>query len=149
MAYGEYLTFRVVYGMNLPHAFSLTTHVLVGSYYQYHCRCHLSLDCAVPVLWRNSVTCTNRCCLRVRQRRSRLISPQTNRCRYYNSCSLYHFQRWQPSKSVPVASKIRLARTDSFKISCGSVAIESKSKITYLGLTFDNDMSFSSMVIQL
>ena len=24
---------------------SLTTHVLVGSYYQYHCRSHLSLDC--------------------------------------------------------------------------------------------------------
>ncbi len=32
MAYGESLTFRVVYVMNLPHAFLLTTHVLVGSY---------------------------------------------------------------------------------------------------------------------
>ena len=49
------------------------------------------------------------------------------------------------TESILIASKIRLARTDSLKISCGSVAIESKSKITYLGLTFDNDMSFSSM----
>ena len=48
-------------------------------------------------------------------------------------------------KTNAIAFKIRLARTDSLKISCGSVAIESKSKITYLGLTFDNDMSFSSM----
>ena len=49
------------------------------------------------------------------------------------------------TESILTASKIRLARTDSLKISCGSVGIESKSKITYLGLTFDNDMSFSSM----
>ena len=49
------------------------------------------------------------------------------------------------TESILIASKIQLARTDSLKISCGSVAIESKSKITYLGLTFDNDMSFSSM----
>ena len=49
------------------------------------------------------------------------------------------------TESILIASKIRLARTDSLKISCGSVDIESKSKITYLGLTFDNDMSFSSM----
>ena len=49
------------------------------------------------------------------------------------------------TESILIASKIRLARADSLKISCGSVAIESKSKITYLGLTFDNDMSFSSM----
>ena len=49
------------------------------------------------------------------------------------------------TESILIASKIRLARTYIFKISCGSVAIESKSKITYLGLTFDNDMSFSSM----
>ena len=49
------------------------------------------------------------------------------------------------TESILIASKIRLARTDSLKRSCGSVAIESKSKITYLGLTFDNDMSFSSM----
>ena len=48
-------------------------------------------------------------------------------------------------ESILIASKIGLGRTDIFKISCGSVAIESKSKITYLGLTFDNDMSFSSM----
>ena len=45
------------------------------------------------------------------------------------------------TESILIASKIRLARTDSLKISCGSVTIESKSKITYLGLTFDNDMS--------
>ena len=54
------------------------------------------------------------------------------------------------TESILIASKIRLAtkivaRTDSLTISCGSVAIESKSKITYLGLTFDNDISFSSM----
>ena len=49
------------------------------------------------------------------------------------------------TESILITSKIRLARTDSLKISCGSVDIESKSKITYLGLTFDNDMSFSSM----
>ena len=49
------------------------------------------------------------------------------------------------TESILIASKIRLARTDSLKISCGSVDIESKSKITYLGLTFDNDMCFSSM----
>ena len=49
------------------------------------------------------------------------------------------------TESILIASKIRVARTDSLKISCGSVATESKSKITYLGLTFDNDMSFSSM----
>ena len=49
------------------------------------------------------------------------------------------------TESILIASKIRLARTDSLKIYCGSVAIESKSKITYLGLTFDNDMSFSSL----
>ena len=49
------------------------------------------------------------------------------------------------TESILIASKIRLARTDSLKIYCGSVAIESKSKITYLGLTLDNDMSFSSM----
>ena len=49
------------------------------------------------------------------------------------------------TESILIASKIQLTRTDSLKISCGSVAIESKSKITYLGLTFDNDMSFSSM----
>ena len=48
--------------------------------------------------------------------------------------------------SILIASKVRLARTDSSQISCGSVAIESKSKITYLGLTFDSDMSFSSLV---
>ena len=39
------------------------------------------------------------------------------------------------TESILIASKIRLARTDSLKRSCGSVAIESKSKITYLGLT--------------
>ena len=45
-----------------------------------------------------------------------------------------------------IASKIRLAGKDGLKITSGSVAIESKSNITYLGLTFDNDnMSFSSM----
>ena len=49
------------------------------------------------------------------------------------------------TESILITSKIRLARTDILKISCGSVSIESKSKITYLGLTFDNDMSFSSM----
>ena len=49
------------------------------------------------------------------------------------------------TESILIASKIRLARTDRLKISCGSVAIEGRSKITYLGLTFDNDMSFSSM----
>ena len=49
------------------------------------------------------------------------------------------------TESILIASKIRLARTDSLQISCGNVAIESKSKITYLGLTFDSDMSFSSM----
>ena len=49
------------------------------------------------------------------------------------------------TESILIASKIRLARTDSLTISCGSVAIEAKSKITYLGLTFDSDMSFSSM----
>ena len=42
-------------------------------------------------------------------------------------------------ESILIASKIRLARTDRLKISCGSVAIEARSKITYLGLTFDND----------
>ena len=60
----------------------------------------------VAVLWRNSGTCANRCCLRVRQRRSRLTSPQTNHCRYYNSCSLYHFHRRQPSKSVLVDTAV-------------------------------------------
>ena len=49
------------------------------------------------------------------------------------------------TESILIASKIRLARTDSLQIYCGNVAIESKSKITYLGLTFDSDMSFSSM----
>ena len=49
------------------------------------------------------------------------------------------------TESILIASKIRLARADRLKISSGSVAIESKSKITYLGLTFDNDMSFSYM----
>ena len=49
------------------------------------------------------------------------------------------------TESILISSKIRLARTDSLNISCGSVAIESKSKITYLGLTFDNDMSFASV----
>ena len=37
------------------------------------------------------------------------------------------------TESILIASKIRLARTDSLKISCGSVALESKSKITYWG----------------
>ena len=49
------------------------------------------------------------------------------------------------TESILIASKIRLARTDSLKVSCDSVAIESKSKITYLGLTFDSDMYFSPM----
>ena len=49
------------------------------------------------------------------------------------------------TKNTLIYSIIRLARTYSLNISWGSVAIESKSKITYLGLTFDNDMSFSSM----
>ena len=49
------------------------------------------------------------------------------------------------TESILVASKLRLARTDTLKMSRGSVAIESKSKITYLGLTFDNDMYFSSI----
>ena len=40
---------------------------------------------------------------------------------------------------------IWLGLCSSLTLLCGSVAIESKSKITYLGLTFDNDMSFSYM----
>ena len=43
------------------------------------------------------------------------------------------------TESIVIASEIRLARTDSLKISYGSVAIDSKSKITYLGLKFDSD----------
>ena len=49
------------------------------------------------------------------------------------------------TESILIASKIRLARTDRLKMYCDSVAIEARSKITFLGLTFDNDMSFSSM----
>ena len=37
------------------------------------------------------------------------------------------------TESILIASKIRLAGTDSLQISCGSFAIESKLKITYLG----------------
>ena len=49
------------------------------------------------------------------------------------------------TESILIASKIRLARTDSLKIYCGSVTIESKSNITYMGLMFDSAISFSSM----
>ena len=52
------------------------------------------------------------------------------------------------TESILIASKIRLAITDSLKIACGSLAIESKSKITYLGLTFDNYMSIGNSVIK-
>ena len=52
---------------------------------------------------------------------------------------------WVKQRASWLLLKYALARTDRLKISCCSVAIEARSKITYLGLTFDNDMSFSSM----
>ena len=48
------------------------------------------------------------------------------------------------TESILIASKIQLEKADSY-ISCGSVTIESKSKIIHLGLTFDSDMYFLSM----
>ena len=117
MASGEFLTFRVVYCMNLPHALLLTTHV--PGTHQLNLKPRplaarrpegltWSLDPAVGVGRSATVALApigpNRCCLRVRQRRSRLTSPQTNRCRYYHHwyCSLYRCHCLQLSKLVLV-----------------------------------------------